>query len=201
MLTDRQAGGARIAPVPEMRVRVPEVATPIPFAPRPAGWIDGPRPSAADDCPYAKAQALLAWWRGLARGGGRWPDWRTIDKTTLKPWMGWLCRYDVLDGGRDYRYRLVGEWLSRGSGQDLTGELVSRRVYAPSPWAMLCHMTCLMEHADAAWFRRALPSDRGYSVLKDRLWLPFANGADAIGLWMMYLCADEVLVHPLDRAR
>ena len=47
----------------------------------------------------------------------------------LRPWIGNLLLMDVLDEGRDFRYRLVGTDLVEIVGRDLTGKVVSECEY------------------------------------------------------------------------
>jgi len=47
----------------------------------------------------------------------------------LRPWMGNLILMDVVDDGRDFRYRLVGTDIVRIVGRDLTGRRVSECDY------------------------------------------------------------------------
>ncbi len=47
----------------------------------------------------------------------------------LRPWMGNLILMDVLEGGVDFRYRLVGTDIVAVVGRDLTGKLVSECNY------------------------------------------------------------------------
>jgi hypothetical protein len=162
----------------------------------PAGPIPAPL-LPAETCPYPEAQALLGWWRALPRAG-RWPGWRAIDKIGLKPWMGRLVVYEAVDGGADYRYRLVGSSLAAHAGFDLTGRLVSEVVYAGSSAALLAHFARLNARGGPAWIDRLMPTARGYSMLGPRLWLPFGNGS-GIGFWMVYVCDDQILVDPYDR--
>ena len=47
----------------------------------------------------------------------------------LRPWMGNLILMDVLNGGCDFRYRLIGTDIVTVVGRDLTGKLVSECDY------------------------------------------------------------------------
>lgn len=43
----------------------------------------------------------------------------------LHPWIGRIIIMDVLDGGKDFRYRLIGTKLVEANRRDLTGKRVS----------------------------------------------------------------------------
>lgn len=43
----------------------------------------------------------------------------------LLPWFGNLVILDVIDGGKDFRYRLFGTVIAREAGFDMTGKLLS----------------------------------------------------------------------------
>lgn len=59
------------------------------------------------------------------RGVNDIPDRRDIDVLDLKPWLGWLNMLDVIDGGRDFRYRVFGTNHVARLGADVTGKLAS----------------------------------------------------------------------------
>lgn len=154
----------------------------------------------AEDCPHPEAQALLALWRDLPRRG-RWPDWSELDKTRLKRWMGWLIVYDVLDGGRDARYRLTGTKLVDQIGLDLVGKRISEAVYSSSPAIMMNQLGRMMDQATPAWVNSPVATRNGYSTSQNRLWLPFAERGDAIAVWLLFICDSEALVDPYDMRR
>lgn len=147
----------------------------------------------AAECPHAAAQALLQWWQDQPRTG-RWPDWARVTKPELKPWMGWIVLYDVLDDGADYRYRLVGSHIADRSGLDLTGKLVSETSYTTRHSAFLAQLERLQKGGEPAWINAVTTTARGFSAVHDRLCLPFANGGEELALWMFYVCEDELLV-------
>ncbi|MEQ9641616.1 MAG: PAS domain-containing protein [Alphaproteobacteria bacterium] len=154
------------------------------------------RPAA--ECPAPPAQSLLAWWQALPRSG-RWPDWAAIDKRDLKPWMGWIVLYDVIDGGSDHRYRLVGSHIAERSGLDLTGKLVSEASYTTRHDQFLIQLDRLRQAGEPAWINAVTSTARGYSAVHDRLCLPFANGGTNLAIWLFYVCGDEILVDPYRR--
>jgi hypothetical protein len=157
---------------------------------------------AAEDCTKEDARALLAWWKALPRHDNRLPDWDEVDPVSLLPWMGWISLYDVIDGGRDVRYRLVGSHIAEQAGVDLTGRLVSQGVYATTPRLLLEHFRRLCARAAPTWTNRVMETQHGLTITHDRLWLPFRRGTgDAVALWLLYLCRLEAGADRLDIAR
>ncbi len=59
------------------------------------------------------------------RGDRALPARADLRPEELKPWLGNLIVLDVIDGGRDFRYRLVGVNVVRQAGFDMTGKLLS----------------------------------------------------------------------------
>jgi PAS domain-containing protein len=67
---------------------------------------------------------LLAYWTALAAGRAM-PAMAEIDALALRPALGYIALLDVVDGGRDFRYRLYGTILAAVAGFDMTGRLTS----------------------------------------------------------------------------
>lgn len=156
----------------------------------------------AEDCKKEDGRSLLAWWNGLPRADGEAiPEWRDVDPVSLLPWMGWISLYDVIDGGRDIRYRLVGSRISEQAGIDLTGRLVSQGVYASTPRLLLEHFRRLNRRAAPTWTNRVMETQDGFTITHDRIWLPFRHGGDAVALWLLYLCRLSQGAERLDMAR
>jgi hypothetical protein len=77
---------------------------------------------------------LVAYWH--AKRGTRWaPMRRDIDPLELRAHLPHLYMVDVLKGGADYRYRLIGTAIAEGLGRDSTGQLISE-LYAEQPAAL-----------------------------------------------------------------
>jgi len=155
----------------------------------------------AEGCALPDARELLAWWTSLPLGGSIAPDWRDVDPIALRRWMGWICLYDVIDGGRDLRYRLIGTRIAEQAGVDLTGRLVSQGVYATTPSVLLEHFRRLAEHPRPTWTKRVMETPQGFAVTHDRIWLPFRRGGDDVVMWLLYLCRLAPGTDRLDVAR
>lgn len=155
----------------------------------------------ATGCDKSDARALLSWWNGLPCDGGTMPDWNDVDPVGLLPWMGWISLYDVIDGGRDIRYRLVGSRIAEQAGIDLTGRLVSQGVYVATPRLLLEHFRRLCERAAPAWTNRVMETQHGLTITHDRIWLPFRHGGASVGLWLLYVCRLESSAERFGTAR
>lgn len=66
---------------------------------------------------------LAGYWNGLANGN--LPHRSQIDPFAMRPALGYVILLDVVDGGRDFRYRLYGSLLASISGFDMSGKLLS----------------------------------------------------------------------------
>lgn len=73
---------------------------------------------------------LLTHWTRLrnARPAPRAAD---IDALEMRPALGYILLLDVVDGGRDFRFRLFGSTIAAASGFDLTGRLMSAHPSTP----------------------------------------------------------------------
>jgi len=111
------------------------------------------------------------------------PAWSELDPIELRRWLGDLNLLQVIDGGRDFRYRVHGTNISGLHGIEMTGKLVS-------DWPPLIRARAL------ATYRRAVADAKAYLVTEaellqrhpranSRLVLPFGEGATV----------DKMLVH------
>ena len=155
----------------------------------------------AEECPRPDARALVAWWNALDRTPGCLPACSDADPASLQRWMGWICLYDVIDGGRDVRYRLVGTRITEQAGVDLTGRLVSQGVYASTPGVLLEYFRRLGVDPKPTWTKRVMETQQGFAITHDRIWLPFRRADHTADLWLMYVCRLEHGIDRLDMAR
>lgn len=74
---------------------------------------------------HNKTQAFLDYW-GRARGDKAMPGRGDIDPLDMPRFLlSDLFLVDVLDGGGDFRYRLIGSHIVEHTGADLTGRRLS----------------------------------------------------------------------------
>lgn len=59
------------------------------------------------------------------RGTAKMPSWSRFDPIELRRWLGNLNLLDVVDNGRDFRYRVHGTTIAAKVGTDMTGRCVS----------------------------------------------------------------------------
>lgn len=135
--------------------------------------------------------ALLAFWDEL-RGSRPMPSRQELDVAALKPWLGNLTLLAVIDGGRDYYFRVHGTNLREMVGQDLTGRYLKS---LPNEWVS----TWADEYDHVVETRAPAFTARRPSVAKDfmsieKLMLPFSSDASTV---------DMILygVYPLGRRK
>jgi len=74
---------------------------------------------------------LFAYW-DRKRGSRRAPRRADIDPTEIPAHLPFIHLVDVLDGGADFRFRVVGTAITAGMGRDSTGKRFSE-VYGDDP--------------------------------------------------------------------
>jgi hypothetical protein len=115
---------------------------------------------------------LLAYWE-RKRAGRMAPRRSDIDPTELVPHLPTMYMIDVIDGGADFRYRLVGTKIVIGMGRDSTHKRLSD-VYAGQPKSLAVMTDRLRQIV-----REKRPAFARGSVywVPDRDFLHFDNGA------------------------
>jgi hypothetical protein len=78
------------------------------------------------DAEHADLRAFIAYWNAK-RGGRAMPERGELTPGEMKPYLPRLHIYDVIDGGCDFRIRLMGTRLSSGWRRDPTGALISEQ--------------------------------------------------------------------------
>jgi hypothetical protein len=79
--------------------------------------------AAPADIREPRLRDLWQYWAGK-RDGVLLPGRAAISPLEMRAWLGNLLLMDVVEGGRDFRYRLHGTQLVQLFGVDLTGQLV-----------------------------------------------------------------------------
>ena len=73
----------------------------------------------------------VAYWNAL-RGARRFPPRHALSTREMAPFLRHVALLQVLDGGADYRFRLVGDAHVEARGYDFSGETISEiRTEAP----------------------------------------------------------------------
>lgn len=70
-------------------------------------------------------EPILALWNDMRRGRAM-PARADIAARDMKPYLRQVQLYEVIDGGRDFRIRLVGTDFTESMGYDPTGQCVSQ---------------------------------------------------------------------------
>jgi hypothetical protein len=78
----------------------------------------------------AALRFLTTYWRGLA-GPDTLPHLKQIDPLALRPALGYVMLLDLVENGRDFRYRVYGSIVASVSGFDMTGKLLSEHPASP----------------------------------------------------------------------
>ncbi|MDP6389449.1 MAG: PAS domain-containing protein [Alphaproteobacteria bacterium] len=77
------------------------------------------------DITHPELAALREYWEEK-RGGQQMPARADIDPLDMKRWLGHLALLDVIDGGRDFVFRVHGVHLVDLYGVDITGRALSQ---------------------------------------------------------------------------
>jgi hypothetical protein len=116
------------------------------------------------DIASAKLRELWRHWRGLHRDG-KPPARADIDPAAITHLLPYLMLLDVVDGGKDFRYRLVGTHVARVHGTDNTGRTVSQAFPSPEA-AYVIELYRRAVEARAAFGFRGEPLRRDERVLE-----------------------------------
>ena len=131
--------------------------------------------------------ALYSYWAGK-RGPRAMPGRPDIDPAELLPLLPHILLIDVIDGGRDFRYRLVGTEIERHIGRPVTGRLISE-VLSGDYFAYIrsLHQRATTEAA-AVYSENNFNVERsGFALVADykrayRLMLPLARDGSSVDI-------------------
>jgi len=149
-------------------------------AKQPAGYL------IAGEAEIASPRLRELWrhWRDLHRDG-RPPTRAEFDPTAIPHLMPYLMLLDVVEDGKDFRYRVVGTHVARIHGADNTGRMVSQ-AFPSLDAAYVIRLYRWAVEARAAIGFRGEPLRRDARVLEyEIVHLPLAGGDGRI---------DKVLV-------
>lgn len=127
----------------------------------------------ADSLPAEPMRVLLGHWRAI--GGGRIPQFRDLDPTTIVPALGYINILQIEPGTSDLRYRLFGSVVSQVSGFDMTGKLLSE--HPASPYVVefsLASANACIRRAEPLFTQRE-PAGAEQTYRWPRLILPLAD--------------------------
>lgn len=104
------------------------------------------------------------------------PEWRDVDLMALPPpVLPLMSVVDVLDGGRDYRYRYWGSRLTELFGRDETGSLLSDHVVVESGELRTGQFDTVVNEVGPALFVTKFLKFKGIAAEKVNLRLPVCD--------------------------
>ncbi len=140
--------------------------------------------------------ALARHWQGLS-GAHKYPSRRAINPAELRPFLGYLCILDVINGPTDFVHRLFGSHLVKYLQRDLTGKSV---LELPSPalgQSLFKQLEETIEAGTPMYFRTEVTSydSPARKFGTSRLLLPLSDDGATIDQLLTYTRFDEA---PLD---
>lgn len=131
-------------------------------------------------------QFFLSYWQEK-RAGRSMPSRADISPREIKPYLGWVCLLDALPGFADFRYRLVGSFVSEYFLGDGTGRTVSD-AFAKNPHVRdgalwLFRTTCKRKVPLRIWSPGGVWEDH-YHPDNDALYLPLGADGENAGMVM-----------------
>lgn len=145
-------------------------------AKQPVGYLV----AAEADIASPRLRELWRYWLALHRGADL-PTRADFDPAAIPLLLPYLMLVDVVDGGRDFRYRLVGTHVARIHGADNTGRLVSQ-AFPSHDAAYVMRLYRWVVEARAAVGFRGEPLRRDERILEyEIVHLPLADGGGRVG--------------------
>lgn len=131
------------------------------------------------DMASEKLRFLLDYWTGLCDGDAL-PLTTDIDPIRMRPALGHVMLVDVIDGGRDFRYRLYGSLLAVVSGFDMTGRNLSSHGASANvrEFGLSVYRAAAIRKEPVFTSRK--PVGARYTVQWQRVALPLVNQAGAV---------------------
>ena len=112
-----------------------------------------------------------------ARGDGPFPESPAPMLKAIRQVLKYVHLSDVVDGGRDFRFRLLGEAVFPGLDKNQKGRLVSDH---PDPGIQLRYMRLMRSVVETArpvrGLSRRITNDPRHNCVIESLWLPFGEG-------------------------
>lgn len=140
---------------------------------------------------HAPLRFLLEHWREL-RGDRQMPHARQIDALALRPALGFVSLLDVVEGGADFRYRLVGTVPAAVSGFEMTRRLLSEHKASPYMVEYFIAVYRAMLRRPEPLYTEHSPPATVRSCAWHRIALPLGDDAGSI---MRFLTANVPVGH------
>lgn len=127
-----------------------------------------------DEIEQATLRFLFAYWSRLAQADAL-PLATRIDPIEMRPALGYVMLLEVVDGGRDFRYRVFGTEIAEVSGFDMTGRLLSEHRASPYivEFALAAYRAAVVRRGPL--FTEHWPSGTRHTASWQRLVLPLTN--------------------------
>ena len=127
-----------------------------------------------------RLRAFQAYWRGLAPDGAV-AAYSAFDVVQLpRPLVAFLILLDVIEAGRDFRYRVVGTGVVDAIGRDFTGETVSEYRHRHEPPAVAEGYRRVCDRRAPDLYQGTLESVGKEFIRYERLAMPLAGDDDRV---------------------
>ncbi|MBL8706790.1 MAG: PAS domain-containing protein [Rhodospirillales bacterium] len=144
----------------------------------------------------AHDERLLALYRlwDSKRRGRTLPARADFEHAELAPWFGNLILLDVLEGGKDFHYRLFGVTLAEEAGFDMTGRKLTDYPITSNLPHFFSVFTEIIKRRSPALSEHdpAVPNVRR----RRRLILPLGRNGETVDMMMTYNYAVEIVRPP-----
>jgi hypothetical protein len=157
----------------------------------PANVTEGPARPVDPGSP--RLRACQAYWRSLAPAGVL-PPYRAFDVVQVpRDLLPFLVLLDVLDGGRDFRYRVIGTGVVQAVGRDFTGETVTEYRHRHEPPAVAEGYRRICATSTGDLYHGTLDSVGKEFIAYERLALPLAGEDGSVAYILACFQFDSAL--------
>ncbi len=139
------------------------------------------------DLPRDGLRFLLEHWRGMAKDDAL-PLVEDLDPIDLRPALGNIMLVDVVDDGRDFRYRLYGSAIALISSGDKTGRSVIDFEGIPAQFFYVVYRAALIRRCPV--YSHHYPSGTNNFRCWHRLTLPLADESGSVVRYLVGCYAD-----------
>ncbi len=140
-----------------------------------------------DDLPRDGLRFLLTHWDGMAREGAL-PLAADLDPVDLRPALGNIMLVDVIDDGRNFRYRLYGSAIAFISSGDKTGQCVIDFEGLAAHFFYVIYRAALVRRCPV--YTHHYPTDMSNFRRWHRLLLPLADESGSVVRFLIGCYAD-----------
>ncbi len=131
---------------------------------------------------------LAALWWSHCPAPGLLPARADFDLAALKPWLGWLCVYDIENGDpARLRRRLVGTRVVEMDGSDTTGLLLTDIYPARKHPNVHAAYRETLDRREPVFFQRTMPVASGTLRHLSKLTMPLASDHRTIDKFLVLL--------------